>query len=84
MISQSAPGAEVLQGECGHFNLVAVSPLNLKAPKADCVDLSFDTSDDSQPSKLKQVSSSTETSKGTESYEKRSHEAIAGLLSIPG
>lgn len=63
MISQSA--AEVLQGECGHFNLVAVSPLNPKAPEADCVDLSFDTSDDSQPSKLKQESSSTETSKGT-------------------
>lgn len=72
MISQSAPGAEVLQGECAHFNLVEVSPLNPKAPKADCVDLSFDTSDDSQPSKLKQVSSSTETAKGTESYEKRS------------
>lgn len=68
MISQFAPGAEVLQGEGGHFNLVAVSPLNLKAD-CDCGDLS-DTSDDSQPSKLKQVSSSTETSKGTESYEK--------------
>lgn len=34
-------------------------------PKYSCLALSFDTADDSQPNTLQQVSSSTESSKGT-------------------